>query len=46
MAMQPMNAYERHVVHVALQDYPGVTTYSSGEEPNRQVIVALAEEEE
>lgn len=46
VAMQPMNAYERHVVHVALQDYPGVTTYSSGEEPNRQVIVALAEEEE
>ena len=29
-----MNAYERHVIHTALQDVPGVTTYSTGTEPN------------
>lgn len=41
--LEPMNAYERHVVHSALQDYPGVTTYSTGTEPNRRVVVAVAE---
>jgi spoIIIJ-associated protein len=35
-----MNAYERHVVHTALQDNPGVSTYSVGSEPNRRVVVA------
>lgn len=35
-----MNAYERHVIHTALQDVAGVTTYSTGTEPNRRVIVA------
>lgn len=39
MALEPMNSYERHVIHSALQDYEGVTTSSSGEEPNRRVIV-------
>lgn len=38
--MAPQNAYERRVVHVALQDEPGVTTYSVGEGPNRRVTVA------
>jgi len=40
MGLEPMNAYERHVIHTALQDTPGVTTYSSGTEPNRRVVVA------
>jgi len=40
MTLEPMNAYERHVVHTALQDYPGVTTYSIGTEPNRRTVVA------
>ena len=35
-----MNAYERHVIHTALQDVEGVSTYSMGTEPNRRVIVA------
>ena len=35
-----MNAYERHVIHTALQDYPGVTTFSTGTEPNRRTVVA------
>lgn len=40
MTLEPMNAYERHVIHAALQDFDGVTTYSTGTEPNRRVVVA------
>lgn len=40
VTLEPMNAYERHVIHTALQDVPHVTTYSTGTEPNRRVIVA------
>ena len=40
MTLEPMNAYERHVIHTALQDYPGVSTYSTGVEPNRRTVVA------
>ena len=40
VTLEPMNAYERHVIHTALQDVPYVTTYSTGTEPNRRVIVA------
>ena len=40
VTLEPMNAYERHVIHTALQEVPGVTTYSTGTEPNRRVIVA------
>lgn len=40
VTLEPMNAYERHVIHTALQDYPGVTTYSTGTEPNRRIVVA------
>jgi len=36
-----MNAYERHVIHPALQEVAGVTTYSTGVDPNRRVIVAF-----
>ena len=39
MALEPMNSYERHVIHTALQDYEGVTTSSIGTEPNRRVVV-------
>ena len=42
MTLEPMNAYERHVIHTALQEYPGVTTYSTGVEPNRRTVVAYA----
>ena len=41
VTMEPMNAYERHVIHTALQDVPGVTTYSVGTEPNRRTVVAF-----
>jgi len=40
MTLEPMNAYERHVIHTALQDFEGVSTYSTGTEPNRRVVVA------
>jgi len=40
VTLEPMNAYERHVIHTALQEFDGVTTYSMGTEPNRRVVVA------
>ena len=42
VTLEPMNAYERHVIHTALQDYPDVTTYSVGTEPNRRTVVAYS----
>jgi len=41
MALEPMNSYERHVIHTALQDFEGVTTKSTGMEPNRRVVVSF-----
>ena len=41
VTLEPMNAYERHVIHTALQEVAGVTTYSTGVDPNRRVIVAF-----
>lgn len=40
VTLETMNAYERHVIHAALQDVPGVNTYSIGTEPNRRVVVS------
>ena len=37
--LEPMNAYERHVIHAALQDMENITTYSTGTEPNRRVVI-------
>lgn len=39
VAMEPMNPYERRVLHSALQGFAGVTTHSEGEEPNRHVVI-------
>ncbi len=41
IALEPMNAYARHVIHVTLQDDPAVTTHSTGVEPNRRVVIAV-----
>lgn len=41
VALEPMNPYERRVLHSALQDNPYVTTHSEGEEPYRRVIITL-----
>ena len=40
MALEPMNSYERHIIHAALQNYEGVSTSSTGTEPNRRVVVS------
>ena len=37
--LEPMNAYERHVIHAALQDMDNITTHSTGVEPNRCVVI-------
>ena len=44
VTLEPRNAYERHVIHTALQDVAGVMTYSTGTDPNRRVIVAYDRE--
>ncbi len=40
MTLEPMNAYERHVIHTALQTWRDVSTFSTGTEPNRKVVVS------
>lgn len=42
--MDPMNPAERRIVHSSLQEYPGITTYSEGVEPERYVIIAPVEQ--
>ncbi|MBE6930237.1 MAG: protein jag [Ruminococcaceae bacterium] len=42
VTLEPMSAYERRVIHSAIQDIKGVTTFSTGTEPNRRVVIALA----
>ena len=37
--LEPMNAYERHLVHATLQDMDRITTHSVGTEPNRRVVI-------
>ena len=37
--LEPMNAYERHVIHATLQETDRITTYSVGSEPNRRVVI-------
>ena len=37
--LEAMNAYERHVIHAALQDMENITTHSTGTEPNRRVVI-------
>ncbi len=38
--LEPMSAYERRIIHSTLQDFEGVSTYSTGSDPNRRVVVA------
>lgn len=43
MTLEPMNPYERRIIHAALQDFNGVTTHSIGTEPGRRVVISPAE---
>ena len=45
VTLEPMNAYERHVIHAALQDVPDVKTHSVGTEPNRRTVVTYCKGE-
>ena len=44
LSLEPMNPYERRIIHAALQDDKYVTTHSEGEEPNRKVVISLKDE--
>lgn len=37
--LEPMNPYERRIIHSCLQDYKGVTTYSEGNDPYRRIVI-------
>ena len=39
--LEPMNPYERRIIHSALQEYNDINTYSEGEEPFRRVVVSI-----
>ena len=39
--LEPMNPYERRVIHSALQEYTDINTYSEGEEPFRRIVISL-----
>ena len=41
VSLEPMNPYERRIIHSALQADPAVSTHSEGEEPYRRVVVTL-----
>ncbi|NLN64618.1 MAG: protein jag [Clostridiaceae bacterium] len=44
MTLEPMNPYERRIIHATLQNYKSVETYSIGEEPNRKVVIKYKRE--
>lgn len=41
VTLEPMNAYERHIIHVAVENNPEIYTYSVGNDPNRKIVIAL-----
>jgi spoIIIJ-associated protein len=44
ITLEPMNPYERRIIHATLQDYGQVETYSIGDEPNRKVVIRYKRE--
>ena len=46
MTLEPMNSYERRIIHATLQDDKYVTTYSVGQSPNRKVVIAYGKKSE
>ncbi|MCL2078304.1 MAG: protein jag [Oscillospiraceae bacterium] len=43
MTLDPMNAYDRHIIHSALQDYANISTFSVGNDSNRRVVIAYGQ---
>ena len=41
VTLEPMQAYERKIIHSALQEYEKITTHSIGEEPRRRIVISL-----
>lgn len=41
LALRPMPAYERRIIHMALADYPSIDTESVGDEPERRIVVRI-----
>jgi spoIIIJ-associated protein len=41
ITLEPMNPYERRIIHSALQDHPDVATHSEGDEPYRKIVIEL-----
>ena len=39
--LEPMNPYERRIIHSALQEYTDINTHSEGEEPYRRIVISL-----
>ncbi len=39
--LEPMNPYERRIIHTAVQNVPGASSWSIGEEPNRRVVIGV-----
>lgn len=44
MTLEPMNPYERRIIHATLQNFKSVETYSIGDEPNRKVVIKYKKE--
>ncbi len=40
MTLEPMAPHERRIIHASLQEYSGITTYSTGQDPNRRIVIA------
>ncbi|HEY8422171.1 MAG TPA: RNA-binding cell elongation regulator Jag/EloR [Thermoclostridium sp.] len=45
ITLEPMNPYERRIIHATLQNYKNVETYSVGDEPNRKVVIRYKKEQ-
>lgn len=45
VTLEPMNPNERRIIHSALQEYKNVTTYSTGKDPNRCIVIATKKKE-
>jgi spoIIIJ-associated protein len=43
-SLEPMNPYERRIIHTAVQKVEGATSYSVGSEPNRHVVITASED--